>query len=213
MPDVADEDKATALVYIVDDDLSVREALSSLLRAVGRQVRTFATAAQFLRHERPDVPACLVLDVRLPDVSGVDLQAALAERADSLPIIFITGHADVAISVKAMKGGAQEFFSKPLRERELLEAIELALERNAADRREGAEIRAVRRRLETLSPREFAVMQLILKGLLNKQAAAELGITEVTVKVHRHRVMLKMQAQSLPELVRMVQRVLPTTTR
>jgi FixJ family two-component response regulator len=213
MSGAADEDLAAALVYIVDDDLSVRQALSSLLRAVGRRVRTFATAAEFLRHERPDVAACLVLDVRLPDISGLDLQAALAERGDTLPIIFIAGHADVPISVKAMKGGADEFLSKPFLERELLEAIELALERDAANRLEGAEVRAIRRRMETLSRREFEVMRLIVKGLLNKQAGAELGITEMTVKVHRHRAMMKMQAQSLPELVLMVQRVLPTTTR
>ena len=213
MPDTGAEDEQSALVYIVDDDLAVREALSSLLRAVGRRVRTFATAEEFLREERPDVPTCLVLDVRLPDVSGLDLQAALADRGDPLPIIFITGHADMPVGVKAMKGGAEDFLSKPVVERELLEAIGLALGRDAANRREAAEIGAIRRRIETLTPREFQVLRLIMKGLLNKQAAAELGITEVTVKVHRHRAMLKMQAQSLPELVLMVQRALPAMVR
>jgi FixJ family two-component response regulator len=210
MPLAADRDRRTTIVFVVDDDAAMREALSSLLRAVGWQVQTFATAAEFLDHRHAETPACLLLDVRLPGSSGLELQRTLAERGDGLPIVFMTGHGDIPMSVQAMKAGAVEFLPKPFREHELLQAIELALERDTAGQRGRAELADIRQRLESLSTRQREVMGLVVKGLLNKQAAAELNITEVTVTVHRRRVMKKMGAHSLPDLVRMVERVQPT---
>jgi FixJ family two-component response regulator len=197
-------------VFVVDDDASVCEALSSLLRAIGWQVRTFPSAAAFLEFRRPDLPACLVLDVRLPGASGLDLQRQLAERGDALPIIFMSSHGDIPMTVQAMKAGAVEFLPKPFREEDLLAAIQSAIERDAGVRADHAELDGLRRRIGSLSIREHEVMLLILKGLLNKEAAAALGITEGTVKVHRRHVMEKMAVESLPELVRLVERVQPT---
>jgi FixJ family two-component response regulator len=209
---MAGEDRKSggAIVFVVDDDASVCEALSSLLRAVGWQVRTFASAAAFLEFRRPELPACLVLDVRLPGVSGLDLQRQLAGLGDALPIIFMSSHGNIPMTVQAMKAGAVEFLPKPFREQDLLAVIEGAIERDAAARAGRADLAGLRQRIGSLSTREHEVMLLILKGLLNKQAAAALGITEATVKVHRRHVMAKMAAESLPELVRMVERVRPT---
>jgi FixJ family two-component response regulator len=204
-------ERGAGIVFVVDDDASMCQALSSLLRAVGWQVQSFADAAAFLAYRRPDTPACLVLDVRLPGASGLELQRLLADRGDKLPVIFMTGHGDIPMSVQAMKAGAAEFLSKPFSEDDLLAAIETALRRNAVGRRESLELAALRGRMASLSARERAVMDLVVEGLLNKQAAAALGISEVTVKVHRRRVMEKTGAQSLPELVRMASRVQPTT--
>jgi FixJ family two-component response regulator len=204
-----DRQRGEGIVFVVDDDASVCEALSSLLRAVGWQVRTFPSAAAFLEFSRPELPACLVLDVRLPGASGLDLQRQLAGRGDRLPIIFMSSHGDIPMTVQAMKAGAVEFLPKPFREEHLLAVIDGAIERDAGARADHAELAGLRQRMGSLSMREHEVMLLILKGLLNKQAAAALGITEATVKVHRRHVMEKMAAESLPELVRMVERVQP----
>lgn len=206
----ANRARGEGIVFVVDDDASVCEALSSLLRAVGWQVRTFATAAAFLAFRRPDLPSCLVLDVRLPGPSGLDLQRQLAGRGDAPPIIFVSSHGDIPMTVQAMKAGAVEFLPKPFREEDLLAVIAVAIERDAAARTHRAELAELRQRIGSLSTRENEVMLLIAQGLMNKQAAAALGITEATVKVHRRHVMEKMAAKSLPELVRMLERVQPT---
>lgn len=195
------------VVFVVDDDRSVREAITSLLASVGLRVETFATAHEFLRRPRTDAPACLVLDVRLPGLSGLDLQRELQQTGEPMPIVFITGHGDVPMSVQAMKAGAVEFLLKPFRAQQLLDAIQQALERAAVERRRRMEQQELRQRYEALTPREREVMARVVSGLLNKQIAAELGASEVTVKVHRARVMRKMQAKSLAELVRIVQRL------
>jgi FixJ family two-component response regulator len=205
-----DRKRGEGIVFVVDDDASVCEALSSLLRAVGWQVQTFASAPAFLAFRRPELPACLMLDVRLPGPSGLDLQRQLAGLGDTLPIIFMSSHGDIPMTVQAIKAGAVEFLPKPFREEGLLALVDGAIERDAAARVGRAELAALRQRLGSLSLREHEVMVLIVKGLLNKQAAATLGITEATVKVHRRHVMEKMAAESLPELVRMVERVQPT---
>lgn len=194
-------------VYIVDDDESVREALSSLVRSVGLRVQTFASAQDFLNHVRSDAPACLVLDVRMPGLSGLELQRMLVEAGQALPIIFITGHGDIPMTVRAMKAGAAEFLPKPFNDQNLLEAIAQALQRDAATRRQRANLSELRARYKSLTPREREVMTRIVKGLMNKQVAGELGIAEITVKVHRHKVMEKMKAQSLAALVRMAERL------
>jgi FixJ family two-component response regulator len=201
---------AQGIVHVVDDDLSVRTAIGALLRSAGLQVRLYASAQEFLAQRRPDVLSCLVLDIRMPGLSGLDLQRELEQAAAALPIIFITGHADIPTSVRAMKAGAVEFLPKPFREEVLLAVIDGAIERDVAARADRADLAGLRQRIGLLSVREHEVMLLILKGLLNKQAAAALGITEATVKVHRRHVMEKMAAESLPELVRMVERVQPT---
>jgi FixJ family two-component response regulator len=198
------------IVYVVDDDPSVCQALSSLLRAVGWQVETFATAAAFLEFRRPDLPACLLLDIRLPGLSGLDLQRQLVDRGEPPPIIFMSSHGDIPMTVQAMRAGAVEFLPKPFGEEALLAVIDAAIERDTAGRAGRAEMAGLRQRIGSLSLREHEVMLLIVKGLLNKQAAAALGITEATIKVHRRRVMEKMAAQSLPELVRMVARGEPS---
>jgi len=190
-------------VFVVDDDPSIREALSSLIRSVKLRVETFSSAQEFLRHNRPDAPACLVLDVRLPGLDGLELQQQLIRDGVHLPIIFMTGHGDIPMSVRAMKAGAVEFLTKPFRERDLLRAIEQAIERDReakAQRQEMAELLA---RYDSLTPREQEVMESVVKGLINKQIAAELGTAEITVKIQRGRVMKKMKANSLPSLVRM----------
>jgi FixJ family two-component response regulator len=195
------------IVLVVDDDLSVREALSSLIRSVGLRVETFASAQEFLGFQRPDAPACLVLDVRMPGQSGLELQHELSRVNCQIPIIFITGHGDIPMTVRAMKAGAVDFLPKPFRDQDLLDAIALSLERDEATRRQRAELAEVQARYDTLTPREREVIDLIMRGMRNKQSAAELGITEITVKVHRHNAMHKMAARSVPALVGMVERL------
>lgn len=202
-----DADHESALVYVVDDDLSVREAISSLIRSVGLTVETHSSAAAFLAAPRHAGPACLILDVRMPGQSGLELQAQLASTGDFVPIIFITGHGDIPMVVRAMKKGALEFLSKPFRDEDLLAAIHTALARARSARREAREIGEIRRRFALLTGREREVIAFVVKGALNKQAAAELGVSEMTVKVHRHNIMQKMGAASLPDLVRMVERL------
>jgi FixJ family two-component response regulator len=200
-----------AIVFVVDDDLSIREAIQSLVRLEGLRVETFATAQDFLRRKRPDLPGCVVLDVELPGLSGLDLQRELAAHGIKLPIIFITGYGDIPMSVRAMKAGATEFLTKPFRDQDLLDAIQQALERDRAARRHSKEIAELRKRFDALTSREREVMNLVVGGWLNKQIGFELKISEITVKIHRGRVMGKMGAQSLAELVRMTERLeLPT---
>ncbi len=202
---------ANAIVFVVDDDPSIREAIKSLIRLEGLRVETFGTAQEFLRTERPDLPGCVVLDVELPGLSGLDLQRELATHGIKLPIIFITGYGDIPMSVRAMKAGATEFLTKPFRDQDLLDAIQQALERDRAARQHSREIAELRRRLDALTSREREVMSLVVTGWLNKQIGFELKISEITVKIHRGRVMNKMGAQSLAELVRMTERLeLPT---
>jgi RNA polymerase sigma factor (sigma-70 family) len=195
------------MVFVVDDDPSVREALSGLIRSVGLQVETFASAQEFLRHPRSDAAACLVLDVRLPGLSGLDLQRELTNSGERMPIIFITGHGDIPMSVRAMKAGAAEFLPKPFREQDLLDAIREALQRDERSRAQRGELEHLRQKYSALTSREREVMVLVVRGLPNKQVAADLGVSEITVKVHRHSIMQKMQAGSLPELVRMSERL------
>jgi FixJ family two-component response regulator len=202
---------ANAVVFVVDDDSSVREAIGSLIRLAGLRVETFETAQEFLRSKRLDVPGCMVLDVELPGLSGLDLQRELVAHGIKLPIIFITGYGDIPMSVRAMKAGALEFLTKPFRDQDLLDAIQQALERDRAARHHSREIAELRERFDALTSREREVMNLVVAGWLNKQIGFELGISEITVKIHRGRVMNKMGAQSLAELVRMTERLeLPT---
>jgi FixJ family two-component response regulator len=196
----------TSIVFVVDDDVSVRESLELLVRTAGWQPETFASAQAFLCRPQPTVPCCLVLDVTLPGLSGLDLQKRLAERTD-MPIIFITGHGDVPMTVQAMKAGAAEFLTKPFKDDVLLDAIRSAIERSRAALRLDSEMRALRNCYASLTPREREVMALVVSGLLNKQVGGELGISEITVKAHRGQVMRKMKADSLPDLVTMAARL------
>jgi len=200
-----------ATVMVVDDDISVRESLEALIQVSGWEARTFASATEFLRSPPPKGPSCLVLDVSLPDLNGLDLQAMIADDRSETPIIFITGYGDVPMTVRAMKAGAAEFLTKPFGEEVLLNAIGAALERSTAVAGEQAALQSLRERRASLSRRECEVMDLVVSGLLNKQVGGELGISEITVKAHRGRAMEKMQARSLADLVRMSERL--TTDR
>lgn len=195
------------VVFVVDDDASVRSSLKFLLDTVGLQVETFDSAETFLRKRPPDRPSCLVLDVRLRGLSGLDFQRELAARNIQIPIVFITGHGDIPMSVRAMKAGAVEFLTKPFRDQDLLDAIRIALERDRAMRDQAKDVTELRQRFQSLSPREREVISMVVAGMLNKQIAGELGTAENTVKVHRSRAMEKMHAQSLVDLVRMMEKL------
>jgi FixJ family two-component response regulator len=199
--------EAQPTVIIIDDDVSIRESLEGLLRSIGLQVKAFASVAEFLRSGHPDGPTCLVLDVRLPERSGLDLQRDLAAANIDLPIIFITAHGDIPMTVQAMKGGAIEFLTKPFRDQDLLDAVQLGLARDRARRENERALGALRERFETLSSRERQVMEQVVKGRLNKQIAGDFGVSEVTVKVHRGQVMRKMKASSLTDLARMADKL------
>ena len=198
-----DKQDKRAVVFVIDDDASMRGALDNLLGSVGLDVRVFPSPQEFMRAERPDAPGCLVLDMRLPGMSGLAVQQQLASSGIALPVIFISGHADVPISVRAMKAGALEFLTKPFNDQELLDAVHAAIERDGASRGDAARTAELHARFDALSPREREVMALVAAGRANKQIAAELGVSLVTVKVHRGHVMRKMAARSVADLVRM----------
>lgn len=196
---------ASSIVFVVDDDQSVREALSSLIRSIGLNVETYASAHEYLRRSPQQSPACLVLDVRMPGLSGLDLQLELSKQGREIPIIFVTAHGDIPMTVKAMKAGAAEFLSKPFRDQDLLDAICQALARDRTSMLARADLAEARWRYATLTQREKEVAMLVVRGLPNKQVAAKLDVSEITVKVHRRHIMVKMEAKSLPELVRITE--------
>ena len=195
------------IVFVVDDDLSVRRTTERLIRSIGLEVQTFTSAREFLKSSRPEGPACLVLDVRMPGLSGMDLQRELARSEIHIPIIFITAHGDIPMSVRAMKEGAAEFLTKPFRSRSLLDAVRAAIDRDRAASKERSEIEALRQRYEQLTPREREVLPLVAAGLLNKQVAGKLDTTERTIKFHRAHIMQKTHAESVADLVRMVEKL------
>jgi FixJ family two-component response regulator len=195
------------VVYVVDDDPSVRKALERLLRSAGHDAKTFASAPEFLNFTYPDTPGCLILDIKLPGLSGLELQDRLVEKDISFPIIFITGHGTVPASVRAFKAGAMDFLQKPFKDRELLDAVSRGIEKHHSLRKKQKEMKTLHARLNTLTPREREVFSLVVSGMLNKQVAFDLGITEKTIKVHRARVMEKMGAQSLADLVRFAEKL------
>jgi FixJ family two-component response regulator len=195
--------KVPPVVFVIDDDASMRTAISSLIRSVELRVEVFASASEFLATKRTDGPSCLILDVRLPGVSGLEFQAALADANSVIPIIFITGHGDIPMSVKAMKAGAVEFLTKPFRDQDLLDAVQVAIERTQSWHESEKAVSELRAKFQSLTHREKEVMAWVTSGLLNKQVAAELGVSEITVKVHRGNVTRKMGAKSLVDLVRM----------
>jgi FixJ family two-component response regulator len=192
-----------AMVFIIDDDEAVREGLAALFRSVGLQVKLFASAAEFRQTSLPDVPSCLVLDIRLPGLGGLEFQADLARANIQIPIIFMTGHGDIPMSVRAMKAGAVEFLTKPFRDQDMLDAVQLAIEQDRKQHKDAVATFKLKANFETLSAREQQIMSLVAAGLMNKQIAAEIGVSEVTVKVHRGSVMRKMGAKSIADLVRM----------
>jgi RNA polymerase sigma factor (sigma-70 family) len=196
-----------SVVFVVDDDPSVRSSLKFLLSSVGLQVESFESAETFLQRKPPDAPSCLVLDVRLRGLSGLDFQRELAARDIRIPIVFVTGHGDIPMSVRAMKAGAIEFLTKPYRDQDLLDAVRVALERDRARREQEKDLTDLRQRFESLTPREQEVISMVVSGMLNKQIAGELGTAENTVKVHRSRAMEKMNAQSFADLVRMIEKL------
>ena len=199
--------EAEPIVFVVDDDLSVRRSTERLLRTAGLKVQTFTSAREFLKNPPPEGPACLVLDVRMPGLSGIELQRELTQCGIQIPIIFITAHGDIPLTVRAMKAGAVEFLTKPFRSRSLLDAIRAAIERHRSAHKERAETEELRQRYEQLTSREREVMPLVTAGLLNKQVASELATTERTIKFHRAHIMQKMGAESLADLVRMVEKL------
>jgi RNA polymerase sigma factor (sigma-70 family) len=196
-----------SIVFVVDDDPSVRSAIKRLIGSMGLQVELFGSAQEFLANKLPNVPSCLVLDIRLPGISGLNLQRQLAKANIQIPIIFITAHGDITMTVRAMKTGAVEFLTKPFRDQDLLDAIQLALERDRNTRQQEAELAVLRERFDSLSPREREVVALVVSGMLNKQIAAQIGAAENTVKVHRSRAMEKMNATSLADLIKMILRL------
>ncbi len=196
-----------SIVFVVDDDPSVRRAIKRLVESVGLHVELFGSATEFINISRPDVASCLVLDIRLPGISGLDFQRELVQAKNEIPMIFITAHGDIPMTVRAMKAGAVEFLTKPFRDQDLLDAIQLGLERDRVRRQRQAETAMLRERLESLTPREREILPLVVSGLLNKQVGAEIGATEATVKVHRSQLMRKMGASSLADLVRMSEKM------